>query len=166
MLNALFGFSVFGCLQPVSVFYKMWAKCNFIFKNCTNGPSGTLNCWGNSPVRALSGITGWRGKAKLYVWGGVYHWKSMKVQGTESWTALYFVVQGHCVSPEVFYLWTSHIMFPHWKWRAWNWWALEPFPLRASVRTEPGCFLVDLTCGVFFVCLFWLLLLFLETFKN
>lgn len=70
--------------------------------------------------RALSGLTGWRGKAKLCVGSGVYHWKSMKVQGADSWTALYFAVQGHCVSPEVFYLWTSHIMFPHRKWRAWS----------------------------------------------
>lgn len=29
--------SVFKCLQPVSVFYKMWAKCNFIFKMAQTG---------------------------------------------------------------------------------------------------------------------------------
>lgn len=80
----------------------MWAKCNFIFKNCTNRPSGTVNSGGSTPQKSSEWHIGWHGKAKLYVWWGVYHWKSMKVQGVESWTALYFVVQGRCVSLEVF----------------------------------------------------------------
>lgn len=33
-------------------------------------------------------------------------------------------------------LWASHIMSLGWKWRGWNWCALEPFPIQASVRTE------------------------------
>lgn len=73
----------------------------------------------------------------------------MKVQGAGSGTALYFVVQGHCVSLEVFYLWASPIMFLCGKWRAWDWWALEPFPLQASVRIEPG---VEKVLGGSYLC--------------
>lgn len=135
MLTASFCISNFLCLL-------LWSE-----QNAISHLKIAQSCWGSAPhERALSGTLGCCGKAKLYVWWGVYHWKTMKIQGVDSWTALYFVVQGHCVSlRSPLSLGESHNVSGL-KWRSWTRWALEPFPLQASTRTEARCFLVGLTC--------------------
>ena len=134
--------SVFECKQPASVVYKVWAQCHFLFKNGTSGPSGTVNCGG----------TAWRSSERRcwLMWEtqtecvcGVYHWKSMKVQGVRSWTALYFVVRGQTVSLESFIfgrvtqcLWTKN-EGPG---------TDDPFYSRLLLWGPSGYFLVNPTC--------------------
>lgn len=93
--------SIFECKQPASVVYKVWVKCHFLFKNGTSRPSGTVNCGGTAGRSSERRFWLTWETQTVYVCG-VYHWKSMKVQGVRSWTALYFVVRGHPVSLESF----------------------------------------------------------------
>ena len=89
--------SIFECKQPASVVYNVWVKCHFLFKNGTSRPSGTVNCGGTAGRSSERRFWLTWETQTVYVCG-VYHWKSMNVQGVRSWTALYFVVRGHPVS--------------------------------------------------------------------
>ena len=97
-MRSLVGLSIFECEQPVCVLYKVWAKRSFLFKNGISRPGGAVSRGGSTP---------WSGSERCHwlTWEsqpvcvcGVYHWKSMKVQGVKSWIAPYFVVRGHHVS--------------------------------------------------------------------
>lgn len=140
---SLVGLSIFECEQPVCVLYKVWAKRSFLFKNGTNRPGGTVSCGGSTPWSGSERHHWLTWESQTVCECGVYHWKSMKVQGVKSWIAPYFVVRGHRVSLQSpLSLGKSHSVSGL-KMKVRNWW---PFLLQASVRTQPGCFLVNPTC--------------------
>lgn len=134
---------------PCWVMFTKWAKCNFIFKNCTNSPSVELSR-GSAPMNRLWMALGLMWESQMVCMTGSLSWQAMKVQGVESWTAL-CGLRSLCVSLRCpLSLGKSHNASGL-KMKGLELMSVGTLLLQASGRTEPGCFLVDLAFSCPFV---------------